>query len=75
MLNGKYLLDLLIITEEIIITRNIDDNTTDKITGRLIKLVGKMTNIKLRAKKPPATADSFVSELEILYRKGSSDIR
>lgn len=74
-LNGKYLLNLLIIIEEIIIIINIAKITTDNITGRLTKFVGKTTNNRLNAKKAPATADSLVSEFEILYRKGINDIR
>lgn len=75
MLNTKYLLNLLMITEESKIPSHIDTITADKIAGRLIKLVGKITNIRLKAKKPPATAASFVSAFEILYRKGISDIK
>jgi len=75
MLNGKYLLNLLMITEESKIPRHIEIIIADKIAGRSINLVGKTTNNRLRAKNPPATAASIVSTFEILYRNGSNNIK
>jgi len=75
MLKRKYLLNLLIITEERVMGRHIPMIIRDRITGRSMKCAGKITNNRLRAKKPPAIAASLVSVFEILYRKGISDIR